>query len=369
MIDTIRFQIPLNDRFYEAIRAKSHELVKKDNFFLFEDKRWLDSSVTVKPFNTKVTVLVYDQTCAYVECSLPKVFYGHNVKLFYPSQLLSTVELIDDTLREYFGIFPSYLQWKIQRLDMCYAYKFATHHEALRILDFLSVLRYPRKSIHIYPRESVNWGGRTYNIKFYLKELEFRKKGMKELIDNGFIDEANNALELSKGVLRYEISFRKMKLNQVLGHLNRTKFTLEDISGNYLYIKTLNQHLEILLGGVNKRSLSYERAMDKLKITFNKDKPLRLFNFYTNHFSQDAYIRRLVRNNYNASNIKRNLSSLKEAGIGIPNDDNKVPFTLSIPNHKVVNTDPLFPLAGAGGNGLSSICNTAQTMHDIHQVK
>ncbi|PIZ00423.1 hypothetical protein COY62_02655, partial [bacterium (Candidatus Howlettbacteria) CG_4_10_14_0_8_um_filter_40_9] len=96
MIDTVRFKIPLNDHFYPLIRAKSRESMRKDNDLLFEDRWKLDASIPVKPFNARVSVLVYDPTCVYIECSLPKIFYGHNVKLLYPSQLLPTVELIDE---------------------------------------------------------------------------------------------------------------------------------------------------------------------------------------------------------------------------------------------------------------------------------
>ncbi|MCX6730541.1 MAG: hypothetical protein NTZ55_01710 [Candidatus Roizmanbacteria bacterium] len=358
MIDTIKFRVPIDRNDYNAIKAKSHESVRKDNWLMgFEDWRRLDGAVTVKPFNAKVGVFAFDETSVYLECSLPKIVYGHNVKMFYPSQLLGAVELIEKTLRAYYGDFPSYRLWLVQRLDMCYAYKFSSHLEALRILDFLSVLRYPRKSIHIYPKESVNWGGRSYNMKFYLKELEFYKKGMKEMILNGFEREADEALALSKGVLRFEITFRKAKLidlfkEEIDNNMNPLypgkNIYIKDILKEDLYINTLNQYLETLLGGIDKRSMSFEVAMELLKKTFGKDKPLRLFNFYTNHYSQNAYIRKIIRNNYNSSNIRRNLESLCEAGVGIPNDDNSVPFDLTIPNINAVNTDSVLLPAKRG---------------------
>ncbi len=349
MIDTIKFRVPIDKYCYEALKAKSHQSVRRDNGLLgMQDWERLDGAVTIKPFNAKVGVFAFDETSVYLECSLPKIVYGHNVKMFYPSQLIPTVELIEKTLRAYYGDFPPYKLWRIQRLDMCYAYKLSSHLEALRILDFLSVLRYPRKSIHIYPKESVNWGGRSYNIKFYLKELEFYKKGMKEMILNGFEREADETLMLSKGVLRFEITFRKAKLNELFKHLGRTEIYINDILESDFYIKTLNHHLEILLGGIDKRSMSYEVGMELLKKAFGKDKPLRLFNFYTNYYSKDPYLRKIVRKEYNSSNIRRNLESLHEAGVGIPNDDNSVPFDLTLPNINAVNTDSILLPAKRG---------------------
>lgn len=349
MIDTIKFRVPLYIHEYNAIKAKSHQSVRRDNGLLgMQDWERLDGAVTIKPFNAKVGVFAFDETSVYLECSLPKIVHGHNVKMFYPSQLLGAVELIEKTLRAYYGDFPPYKLWRVQRLDMCYAYKLSSHLEALRILDFLSVLRYPRKSIHIYPKESVNWGGRSYNIKFYLKELEFHKKGMKEMILNGFERDADEALLLSKGVLRFEITFRKAKLNELFKFLDRTDIRINDILDFDLYINTLSHHLEVLLGGIDKRSMSFEVAMELLKKAFGKDKPLRLFNFYTNYYSKDPYIRKIIRNNYNSSNIRRNLESLCEAGVGIPNDDNSVPFDLTIPNINAVNTDSVLLPAKRG---------------------
>jgi len=358
MIDTIKFRVPIGGNFYNIIKAKSHQSVRRDNGLLgMQDWERLDGAVAVEPYRTKVGVFAFDETSVYLECSLPKIVYGHNVKMFYPSQLLPTVELLEKTLRSYYGNFPSYRLWLVQRLDMCYAYKFSSHLEALRVLDFLSVLRYPRKSIHNYPKESVNWGGRSYNMKFYLKELEFYKKGMKEMIMNGFEREADEALALSKGVLRFEITFRKAKLidlfkeevNNNMDPLYPGKnIYIKDILKKDLYINTLNQYLETLLGGIDKRSMSFEVAIELLKKAFGKDKPLRLFNFYTNYYSKDPYIRKIIRKEYNSSNIRRNLESLHEAGVGIPNDDNSVPFDLTIPNINAVNADSLLLPAQQG---------------------
>lgn len=341
MIDTIRFKVPIYGHYYDLIKSKSLIVIKKDNIYPITEDERLEYTLSVDPYKAKFRILVYDHNIAYLEGSLPKVFYGHNVKLLYPSQLLSAVELLYESLKAYYGDFPPYKTWTVQRLDMCYAYKLSAQPEALTVFEYLTRLSYPKKSFHLYEKETIIFGARTFSVKFYMKQPEFRKFGYKDLVMNGFDKLAHEALDLSEGVLRFEITLRKMKLNTIAKKEGLKVFTVQNLLNDKLYLNTLNESLDVLFKGLKKKSMPYDRIVSKLLKNFNKDKPLKLFNFNTNYFSPDPAIRQAVKKLCNKSTIKRYFDDLKFAGIGFGVSDESINFDLSIPNKNVVNKDML----------------------------
>jgi len=346
MIDTIRFMVPMNENIYDAVRSKSYETVRTDKFYGFEESRRLSSYITLN--RTKLSIFSFDEQFMFLEGSMPKLYYGHNISLFYPSQLPELLQKLETILKKTFEIFPPFDMWRIQRVDMCYAYKLGSIEEVEATLQLISTLRYPRKSIHIYPKQTVSYGGRSYSIKFYSKQKEFMKKDMKEMIKEGYQDKARELWELSNGVLRYEITNRKFNLNQILKDTGKTQFTYKDIMNLDLYYNYLNKVLNILFKGANTTTLTDIQVWNNLKSTYNQIKAKKYFMFYKMLYLQDPFCQNFVHGEHNATTVKRTIEALNKAHVGIPATNLPHDFQISIPNQHVINSEPL-PTAEAVG--------------------
>jgi len=218
MIDTIKIKIPLTPLILLAIQKKSFKELTEpgrgvkmfSNLVLNPDGGNL---IVVKDFDhpfRKKNFPSNPNMVFYLEGSLPKIVYGENVHLLYPSQLPSLFKNIEKALNVQYGAVPSWENWEIQRVDAVYAWKIDDQQKMLRMLEFLGSLEYPRKKGKLsYEGESVTFVGRAYSIKFYSKEPEFIKHGYRELKYKGSDELAENALQLSQGVIRYEAKFHR----------------------------------------------------------------------------------------------------------------------------------------------------------------
>lgn len=346
MIDTIRFMIPLTDNLFDSVKSKSIKFTKQDQYYGWEDDSKFSTYITIN--RSKLSIFTYKDMYLFMEGSMPKLYYGHNISLFYPSQLPELLQRIETALKQQFEIFPPYDMWGIQRLDMCYAYKFDTSEEVEIILKLLSTLRYPRKSIHIYPKETVNFGARSYSLKFYSKEKEFEKKDAKEMLKDGFKKEAYELMNLSKGILRYEITNRKANLNQILKDTNKTTFTYKDILDINIYYNYLNKVLDNLFKGNNRNTLSDIKVWHNLSTAYPQSTAKKYFMFYKMLYSREPFSQHFIYEQNNATTIKRTIQELNKAHVGIPDQNTIYDFELSVPNKKAINHTPL-PTAEAVG--------------------
>jgi hypothetical protein len=152
-----------------------------------------------------------DKTFLTVELSLPKFWYGHNISLLYNWR--NALELLRSRFNESFrlntkAVICDVHNWILNRVDICYAWRFPSQDTAQSFLDSLKVLKYPRKSPIIYPT-SILYKGTTYSMKFYLKYPEFRKHDLQSMIKKGASLEWVEHLEhCASGVLRAEATCR-----------------------------------------------------------------------------------------------------------------------------------------------------------------
>lgn len=343
MIDTIRWKVPITDKIYDDVKHNSFEVVVTDVFYGFEEKRTLKSQIKIK--GNELTVFAYDRDNLIVEGSVPKLVYGHNAKLFYPSQLPVFLQELEQKLIQFYGSFTSYEFWQVQRLDMCYEYKFETHVEALHMLRLLSTLRFPRKSIHIYPDESITWGGRSYSVKFYLKEQEFRAKDYRDLLKEGLVDIASEGWAYSKNILRFEVTNRKYNLNQILKKTERKVFTYKDILDINLYYDYLNKTLHTLFKGANRETMKDIEVYERLK-KHKSDKAKKYFMFYKLYYLQEPFVSEFMRQNHDQTTVRRIIKEMSELGIGIPDQNKVFDFQLSVPSPLVPNAEPSPAVAG-----------------------
>jgi hypothetical protein len=302
----------------------------------------LKNYLLIPPYNAIVTVSTEDFKYVYLEASLPKIAYGHNVKLLYPYEIPYILQKIETEFTKQFGYIDPWKKWEVQRADACYAWKFDTTEEAVKILRFLRTLEYPMKSEDWYPDETVTFKGRSFSVTFYVKQPEFQKQ-YKKLIKAGFTKEAEEALTLSNGVLRYEIRMFKAKLARIIGE---KIIYCKDLFNINFYYSVLNDCLTTVLHNTNRMSLIDEEALKKFQV-FDADKLLRLFYFWKTYYLNEQYMKNLLRSYVNPTTIARNLKEISKAGVGIPSSSCPLPFDLSIPSKHAVTPEPKAPNAPA----------------------
>lgn len=349
MIDTIGFQTTVTEEQADLIRLRSKEVIGRDNETNEMNFRILKKMIELGSHDSKITVRCYDDLNVHVELSLPKFVFGHNVFLLYPSQIEATALGLQDKLREYFGDFPPYEEWRVERLDFCYAWRFHDQLAAYHALSVLKAFDYPRKQKHLYS-SSVQWSGRSYSLKFYLKLEEFEVHGLKELKDRFF---SGNVLKLANGVLRFEVTCRKQALAHLFG---RDTIRVLDFTDEDFVVTVLDHFLSKLLDNLNPETTNSIDVIKKLQKTFSRRKAQLLWAFYKEWFSKDAYSRQILKNSYCQSSIWRKKNDLAKANVGLPSEVKKLDFKLDIPSPEVIN-GACCPLAKARGLGEDS--NTA----------
>lgn len=136
----------------------------------------------------------------YVEVSIPKFLYGHNVTMVSDSDIQRFYIKLDNVLRNKFhaeshsDFRPWY--WTVQRMDVCWNFQVGGD-----VPDYITAFRnihIPKYTTHTYgDSETVQWLCSTKQIKFYDKEREVRRHGG-----------ALETIDLAKGILRFEAEIK-----------------------------------------------------------------------------------------------------------------------------------------------------------------
>jgi hypothetical protein len=254
MIDTLKIGIPLTQKQFTKIQQQ-----------VIQDEQW--QWIKLQPSTGELKFVRYkglanldqqsfhrdllwdipdqyreNETYIYMEFSVPKFWYGHNIHLLY--DFITPLKLLKQILEKQLHCrFVDVLQWTLWRVDICYAWRCHTQVIAQQILDSLKRLHYPRKKPTIY-ENSVLFTGATYSLKFYLKLPEFLSHDLKVLVKQKVLLEYINSLEKKAiGVLRCEATLRRkyLKVNNILTIKDLTTvvniITLDD--------ETLENHPEI----------------------------------------------------------------------------------------------------------------------------
>lgn len=239
MLDTIKVGIPLMPSQHKRIQAVGNDqdrwqwiqfnpvlgelrfvrasgLVKTDSHSYHRELRW------------EVDQTWSEECKLWLEFSIPKFWYGHNIHLLY--DFLSALRLLKGLLDDLFELkgkvrLPDPAGWLLYRVDLCYAWRFPSQVAAQQYLDSLKHVHYPRKKPSIHPT-SIIFVGTTYSFKFYLKLPEFRVHDLKELRRSKASIEWMNHLEaLADSVLRCEVTLRRKWLLKneltVVSHLQQ----------------------------------------------------------------------------------------------------------------------------------------------------
>lgn len=346
MIDTIRFRIKISDRLAESIKAISLETTKKNNVTGDIQYQYHNASIFVGSYNRDLNLFLsdIDERYVYLEFSAPKLHYGHNIFLFYPEDLPLLLNNLYSDLLKSFGAFPVYSEWEIMRIDLCYSWKFLEENLAEKILSILQSYNYPRKrnSFHDTSLMSV---GSTYSVKFYLKYNEFQKNDFKHFHKSD-LEYAYKLLELSKNILRFEITFRKPALKAYFSEfpLKLSSITTEKTT------EILQKLLGKLLKDCKPVSMTSTEAFNQLKNEYKEQKAVRLWEFWTLFSKPES--QRILKKSYNRTTIYRNTRDLRKASVGLNNSDNTYSFDLSIPSQNVINAGTVSRAAAGEDAGI-----------------
>ncbi|NJL57528.1 hypothetical protein HC928_22150 [bacterium] len=161
-----------------------------------------------------------DEATLTVELSLPKLWYGDNVRLLHDA--LKSLLLLRNYLHQAFSLktrrqLSDPLNWRISRVDLCYTWRFPEQQTAQHFLDSLKSQRFPYKQPTIRPHSITFTGGKhaTYSAKFYLKLPEFLSHDAKAMRKAKVSEsEINLRKNLATGLLRFEITLRRQWLKR-----------------------------------------------------------------------------------------------------------------------------------------------------------
>lgn len=327
MIDTIRFTTPISPRDSVDIRNecyRTEKSKKEGNNIVYQV---YNGNFEIGSYSRNLNIFFPKNNEKMIfEFSIPKYVFGHNVAMLYRKELPQVIIQLYEELNSKFNYFPSFKLWDLERIDFCYNWKFETEEEMKIVMNILRLLDYPRKKKYLYDT-SLMFRGKTFSIKFYEKYDEFLKHDYKAMIekaekgvftDSQALEMASYIKELSKNVLRYEVTLRKQALMKIYNKESGEKIRLNDIMRGKAPKEILQRYLDKLFKYINLDSLNEHSALDKLLRKYSKTKAYRLYNFYTDYYSQDDLKKEILKNSFSRTQFYRNKRALEEAGLGVP---------------------------------------------------
>lgn len=343
MIDTVRFLIPAQKDFHEKIKNFFTETTKvdlKNDLVVF---RFYTCDISLGSHDRHINLFRDDiKNCYYLELSLPKFYYGHNIFLLYFDSYKKAITDLYYALIDHFGVFPPVSEWSYQRIDVCYAWKFRSQEQAELMLSYLKTFRVPRKSQNIYPT-SFMWQGKGITYKFYLKQDEFYRHDLKDFKKNfDTIEKGYSLYDYASGVLRFETTLRKSALQQYLGEdLRFHNVKEQDIT--YL----LHTFFTKFMKYKNLEVMTAKQVISRLMSTYKKTKAIQLYTFFRAYHSPNQEERDILYNTYSRSQINRNINSIRDAGVGLCIPETDPDFSLNIPSPFVINSDDEAPASSS----------------------
>lgn len=349
MIDTVRFRIQLSPRQAEHVRRKSFEIKKTDNLNARTIFHFVQNEAPIGSYSRNVNVFINDSDECFMELSLPKFAFGHNVYMLYPEEVPEVLEKLYRKLREFFGDFPIISEWEIMRIDLCYSWKLRTHEASVRVMELLQKLEAARKNKYTYG-SSVMYKGKQLSMKFYLKDDEFYTHDFRELKKLGHQDLAVELYNASQGVLRFEVTLRKTALvrNFCLGKETRIWAYFKEIFTTPIVSAILNLYLTKIMQGQGE-AITLDVVCERLVEKYGKKQGFHLYGFYKTYFGEENG-RTKIKRYLHRQTIWRNLKALKDAHVGIAIDNLPEDFELLIPSKNAVN----FPPPRDSGRGVFS---------------
>lgn len=345
MIDTTRIKAPVTPKIYELMRKHAKRYSKNDEVTGHIDYEYHRNEIRLGSFNRDLNIKLPDPEKFYagtqyqfviIELSLPKYTFGHNVFLLYPSKIPYVFEKLYNEFVEKFGDFTHFSKWRIKRVDLSYAWNFKEFDIANTHLNLARPLKYPQKRLRQYETGVGNLG-RYHYLKFYLKYPEFRANDFKVLQEKGLVDLSHFALNLSKGVLRFEVKFEEEVFQT---HFEKPFLYYRDISDNARIEGILQNHIDTLFKFADKSGVNNMTAKEKLEKIYDLNRAGDLYSLWKLIYSVDPAERDILKRNYSRWKVYRAKKELLAAGVGVPSfAPSDVSFNFSIPSPFAINQD------------------------------
>lgn len=340
MIDTIRFKIKTSPDVFTEIQKKSRQRFEINKNTQLLELQIFTKDIEIGSYDYHINIIAtkHKPDTIFLEFSIPKVFYGHNIYLYYPP-IENILKIVHKVIESAFAItFPSFEEWIIQRLDICYAWRFNTQEEAYLAFLVLNPFSYPRKNKIAFDT-SFEEKGSSFDFKGYLKFEEFERHDFKRFEKMKRLDLAYDFRELARRVFRIELSMRKKKLQS---YFEKKSLSYKDINDTSLLQQILNEHFDTYLKHVDTSVMLENQILSRLLICYKASKAFNLYNFHSSWNDSNPSIRARNRKMYkkllSPSTLWRKHRDLSMAGIGIISN-NCFSFDFSIPHPQVVNAN------------------------------
>jgi len=327
MIDTLRFRIPVDFATYAQIQNKCVRFTRSSPDEMGYRKDDYSKTLVVGVHRTKIRVSLYKEKCLFVEFSVPKYWFGHNVLLFPPQDLPLVLDDLKNVLEDRFSvILPDYNLWRIQRLDICYAWKLPSNEDAHLILAAMKPYSLPRKDQVDYPT-TIWHKGNTFSVRLYLKHEEFFQGDYKELVKWGDGQFASNVLRMSEGVLRFEVELRKGKLDSLF----KKDIYPKDIMDINAMQSILCQFLVDLVKTTDPKLMTLATIAHLIQSGSTRRQAWEHWSFYRIFSSSNPVDQQMVKVLPKATYYAK-VKKLRALGVGVYDQDNKLDFSFEIPS-------------------------------------
>jgi hypothetical protein len=328
MIDTIKFKVEATDDVLNKIRAKSLEFRGFDH----ETKRMayqiFKKTVFVGSYHYGIVITLYDKSF-FIEFSVPKYVYNHNILLFPVEKLESVLYLLHEELERFFRCkILTPLFWEVYRLDLCYAWKFYDDDTAQKVIEYIKNQNFMRKKTANYGTSAM-FVGSDYSIKFYMKGAEFYAHDYKRIKVKDF-NTATNLLDLARGIVRYEITLRHAQVNKHL-HITSPAINIYSLLTREYIISILSNSLSKLFG-LSPTTMSAQTTYDILRRNFVSATKARSVYLMYRLFTSSCPTDRAIFMSIPKSSRNRYKGLFKRLRLGIPTEIADTEISLSIPS-------------------------------------
>lgn len=354
MIDTVKFQIPVNSEVLQKIsqRLRTFAIFDIEGHQL-EYQSW-SKPIQVGSYSHHLNIYIASLTgeTLIIELSVPKIFLGDNIHMIDPDKLQNILSLLQLYINKSFDItLPNVELWKLMRLDLCYCWKFESQEKAEEILNVIKNIKVKRRKPNIY-KDSVSWVTKNSNYKFYLKYPEYMKHDFNNIFKKD-PDRAFSLKLLAEGILRFEVTMRRRELERC-----KTTRIFQFYGYNEVKQMLINK-LKNILPLLTKEYLNDKEAYNKLNKIYSKRKANSLFIFYKNWFSSDESLKD-ISSKLHRSTIWRKWKDLEYAGLSLPISTS---IKLNFDKNKLFLTPPL------GGVNIAGSSNTPRMLQDATNYK
>lgn len=200
-----------------------------------------------------------------VECSLHKLFLGHNV-IGGSCRIKKSIHYLVGLLQDIMNVnLPCHFDWIIERIDIAYIYDLGSNENILKLIYQMKNLKYPKRKVPVTYPTSIYFCGSVNTTKIYAKYQEFIKRDYKRIIkyyknkidllytrrDKDYdmeIMKCENKIkwidgikERSKSIIRIEVEIKKRKILDLFGKEEITVIMLDDNILKLYYNEVVNK--------------------------------------------------------------------------------------------------------------------------------